>query len=36
VKIVRNDDPEYLAQAAKEFKILEGVDHPNIVKMLEF
>lgn len=33
VKIVRNDDEEYLRMAKKEYAILSRLDHPGIVQM---
>jgi hypothetical protein len=31
VKIVRNDDPEILSTAQKEFDLVKSVSHPNLV-----
>lgn len=35
VKIVRNDDEEYLRQSKKEFALLQKLEHPGIVRMHE-
>lgn len=35
VKIVRDDDKEKIIAHKTEFGILKGLDHPNVVKMLE-
>lgn len=35
VKIVRNDDEEYLKNAKKEFALLSRLDHPGVVQMHE-
>lgn len=35
VKIIRAKDEEYQQIALKEYKILQQLDHPNIIKMHE-
>ena len=35
VKIIRNDDPEYIQNASNEYKILKNINNPLIVKMYD-
>ena len=35
MKIIRNDDPEYIENAMNEFRILKNINHPHIVKMYD-
>ena len=36
VKIVRDDDCEKIMAQKREFEILEKLDHPNVVKVIEY
>ena len=35
VKIIRNDDEEYIQSAENEYNLLKGLNHPQIVKMYD-
>jgi len=36
VKIVRNSDPQVMLHCRQEFEVLRSIDHPSIVKALDF
>ena len=35
VKIIRNDDPEYILSAKNEYNLLKGLNHAKIVKVYD-